>query len=175
MAPFDEMLRSGLSRPKRRRHRALDVDQGTSACGMFLGIGPESIHTEGLQHPCLCREGTVVQPRLMPLITPYFVLHERGIELLCDLTRRGVRVRVLTNSLASTDVAAVHAGYARYRPRLLACGVSLHEMQPWLWRAGADGDRAASRQGRDRLAAEPDARALLAHPARTGGCRAGDT
>jgi putative cardiolipin synthase len=70
------------------------------------------------------------------LITPYFVPHERGIELLCDLTRRGVPVRVLTNSLASTDVAAVHAGYARYRPRLLACGVSLHEMQPGSMGAG---------------------------------------
>lgn len=64
------------------------------------------------------------------LVSPYFVPHERGVGMLCQLTRRGVRVRVLTNSLASTDVAAVYAGYARYRPRLLACGVTLSELRP---------------------------------------------
>jgi len=36
-------------------------------------------------------------------------------------------VRILTNSLASTDVVPVHAGYARYRSALLAAGVELHE------------------------------------------------
>ena len=64
------------------------------------------------------------------LTSPYFVPSERGVAMLCGLTRRGVRVRVLTNSLASTDVAAVHAGYARYRPRLLACAVELNELKP---------------------------------------------
>ena len=51
----------------------------------------------------------------------------RGIEVMSDLRRRGVRVRVLTNSLASTDAPAVHAGYSRYRAALLAAGVELHE------------------------------------------------
>ena len=70
------------------------------------------------------------------LISPYFVPSERGMELLCSLAGRGVRVRVLTNSLASTDVPVVHAGYARYRPRLLACGVELHELKPSVTRSG---------------------------------------
>jgi putative cardiolipin synthase len=63
------------------------------------------------------------------LISPYFIPSERGMGVLCALTRREVRVSVLTNSLASTDVPVVHAGYARYRPRLLACGVELHELR----------------------------------------------
>jgi putative cardiolipin synthase len=90
--------------------------------------------TPDLERPVLSRLRQAVGAAKdeLVLITPYFVPHEGGIELLCDLIRRGVPVRVLTNSLASTDVAAVHAGYARYRPRLLACGVSLHEMQPGL-------------------------------------------
>jgi putative cardiolipin synthase len=70
------------------------------------------------------------------LISPYFVPNERGIDTLCSLAQRGVRVRVLTNSMASTDVPAVHAAYARYRPRLLACGVALHEFQPVVPRSG---------------------------------------
>ena len=64
------------------------------------------------------------------LISPYFIPSERGIGVLCTLARRGVRVAVLTNSLASTDAPVVHAGYARHRPRLLACGIELHELQP---------------------------------------------
>lgn len=64
------------------------------------------------------------------LVSPYLVPGARGVALLCALTQRGVRVRILTNSLASTDVPLVHAGYARYRPQLLACGVELHELRP---------------------------------------------
>ena len=57
------------------------------------------------------------------LISPYFVPGEAGLEELIELRRRGVRVSVVTNSLAATDVVAVHGGYARYRERLLAEGV----------------------------------------------------
>ena len=43
---------------------------------------------------------------------------------------RGVEVRILTNSLASTDVGAVHAGYRRYRRTLVEGGVQVYEVQP---------------------------------------------
>jgi putative cardiolipin synthase len=71
------------------------------------------------------------------LVSPYFIPSERGVAVLCGLARRSVRVSVLTNSLASTDVPLVHSGYARYRPRLLACGVELHEYLPALRAAGS--------------------------------------
>ena len=64
------------------------------------------------------------------LISPYFIPNDTGIGVLSALARRGVRVRVLTNSLASTDVPVVHAGYARRRARLLAAGIELYEMRP---------------------------------------------
>jgi putative cardiolipin synthase len=64
------------------------------------------------------------------LISPYFIPSEQGIGVLNTLVRRGVRVRILTNSLASTDVPVVHAGYARVRERLLAAGVEIYEMRP---------------------------------------------
>lgn len=63
------------------------------------------------------------------IVTPYLIPGERGVASMCALQRRGVRVRVLTNSLATTDVPVVHAGYARDRPRLVACGVELHELR----------------------------------------------
>jgi putative cardiolipin synthase len=64
------------------------------------------------------------------LISPWIIPSEPGMGVLCTLVRRGVRVRVLINSLAAQDPLVVHAGYARYRPRLLACGVELHEHRP---------------------------------------------
>ena len=66
----------------------------------------------------------------LDLISPYFVPGEKGTELLVALARRGVQVRVLTNSLAATDEASVHSGYARYRKRLLQGGVELFEFRP---------------------------------------------
>lgn len=60
----------------------------------------------------------------------YFVPGERGVEVLTQVVARGVRVRVLTNSLAATDVVAVHSGYAPYREALLAGGVELYEYRP---------------------------------------------
>lgn len=75
------------------------------------------------------------------LESAYFVPERTGVANLCALAQRGVSVRVLTNSLASTDEAAVYAGYMRHRDDLLRCGVELHELRPdaafvrreWTW------------------------------------------
>lgn len=64
------------------------------------------------------------------LVSPYFVPGAGGTGALRELVRKGVRVAVLTNSLAATDVAAVHSGYSRYRTALLECGVELRELKP---------------------------------------------
>ena len=68
------------------------------------------------------------------IISPYFVPGREGVEMLLELRQRGVRVRVLTNSLASTDVSVVHAGYSRYRRFLLRGGVELYELDESLSR-----------------------------------------
>ncbi len=63
------------------------------------------------------------------IISPYFVPGPRMMAVYEQLRKRGVRVRVLTNSLASNDAPAAHAGYARYRERLLDLGIELYEMR----------------------------------------------
>ncbi len=62
------------------------------------------------------------------IISPYFVPGKRGADALCALSEKGVKVRILTNSLASNDVFAVHAGYSKYRKQLLKAGVVLYEL-----------------------------------------------
>ncbi|NRO97410.1 phospholipase D family protein [Paraburkholderia sp. NMBU_R16] len=64
------------------------------------------------------------------ILSPYFVPHDAGVKLLGSLTQRGVRVAVVTNSMASTDAVAVQAGYSPYRVPLLKNGVELYEFQP---------------------------------------------
>jgi phosphatidylserine/phosphatidylglycerophosphate/cardiolipin synthase-like enzyme len=63
------------------------------------------------------------------IVSAYVVPGPRIIAALCALRQRGVRVRMLTNSLASTDAPAAHIGYARHRPALVAMGVELYEMR----------------------------------------------
>ena len=64
------------------------------------------------------------------LISPYFVPQDSGVETFRELRERGVEVVILTNSLASTNHAVVHTGYAPARKPLLELGVRLHEMKP---------------------------------------------
>ena len=63
------------------------------------------------------------------VVSPYFVPGPEMMKQFADIRRRGVRVRVLTNSLASNDAVAAHAGYARYRKALIAMGVEMYEMR----------------------------------------------
>lgn len=64
------------------------------------------------------------------ITSPYFIPGEFGTSKLAAIAAKGVSVSILTNSLAATDVAAVHGGYARYRVPLLEAGIRLWELRP---------------------------------------------
>jgi cardiolipin synthase C len=68
--------------------------------------------------------------KTLDLVSPYFVPGAEGTAALAALASRGVKVRILTNSLAATDEKAVHAGYAKRRQDLLGAGVELYELKP---------------------------------------------
>ena len=66
--------------------------------------------------------------KTVDIVSPYFVPGDRAAVKMCEMAQNGVEVRILTNSLASNDVSAVHAGYSKYRRKLLRCGVRLFEL-----------------------------------------------
>jgi putative cardiolipin synthase len=66
------------------------------------------------------------------VISPYFVPGKDGVALFAKLVDQGVHIRILTNSLASTDSPLVHNGYSRYRVALLKLGIELSEVRPKL-------------------------------------------
>lgn len=63
------------------------------------------------------------------LISPYFVPGDDGTKYLGSLVQRGIDVKVLTNSLATTDEPIAQSGYEHYREDLLKAGVQLYELR----------------------------------------------
>ena len=92
-----------------------------------VGRAPED--TEGHLLPQFGRIGLSNESELL-IVSPYFIPGDAGVEWLRGQVRKGVRVTVLTNSLAASDVGAVHAGYKQYREALVDAGVQLHELKP---------------------------------------------
>ena len=62
-------------------------------------------------------------------ISPYYVPGQGGVQLVRDLVTKGVRVVILTNSLASNNHVPVHSAYSRYRRDVIRAGAELYEMR----------------------------------------------
>jgi len=75
--------------------------------------------------------GLWVDPtRRVLIVSPYFVPGAAGMAYFRYWRGQGIRIDVLTNAYAASDVPIVHAGYANYRIPLLEAGVNLYELKP---------------------------------------------
>lgn len=102
------------------------------APGRIVWDDPSSIATEGeagVMVEALFKKLESLQQELT-IESAYFVVAERGVEAIKKLRERGIKVRILTNSLASNDVIAAHAGHAEFREALLATGAQIYEIRP---------------------------------------------
>jgi putative cardiolipin synthase len=86
------------------------------------GDRPDDI-AEQLTEIALAAEKSVL------IVSPYLVLTPTLLEIGRTLSEKGVKVEVVTNSLASNDVVIAHAAYARYRQTVLDTGVDLYEFR----------------------------------------------
>ena len=102
------------------------------APGQIVWDDPAAVN-EGITHgtmiTALFKKVDTLQDEIL-IESAYFVMQELSIEKIKELKERGVRVRVMTNSLASNDVIAAHAGHAKRRKEILENGVELYEMRP---------------------------------------------
>ncbi len=62
--------------------------------------------------------------------SPYLVMPKGGEALFKRLIKRGVKVRISTNSLASTDNLMAFSGYHKQRASLLSAGIDVFEFRP---------------------------------------------
>jgi cardiolipin synthase C len=63
-------------------------------------------------------------------VSPYLIPQPEAITKFKKMTSRGIEIRLLTNSLASTDAMSVISAFSKYRPLLLEADVELHEYRP---------------------------------------------
>jgi putative cardiolipin synthase len=68
--------------------------------------------------------------RDMVLVSAYFIPTEHLMAAIERATRRGVRLRIFTNSLGANNHVSAHAAYAAHRPSLLAAGAEIYELRP---------------------------------------------
>lgn len=93
---------------------------------------PDKILSRAKSEALLSRQlGEIIgtPEKSLTLISPYFIPTKQGLDYFSALADDGVQVRILTNALEATDVAAVHSGYMDYREPLVAAGVELYEMR----------------------------------------------
>lgn len=114
-----------------------------------------ALHAESVVDGLLALIRSAKQDLLV--VSPYFVPGSEIMSAFRTARAQGVRIRILTNSLASNDAPLAHAGYARHRKELLELGVSLYEMRSEAatvrsaLRAGASGSSGSTGSSRAML------------------------
>jgi putative cardiolipin synthase len=108
-----------------------EIDSFVWAPGEIVWDDPAEIQQTGATtrlHEAFHWRAERVESELL-IESAYFIPRERGIAKMAELHDRGVRIRILTNSLVSNDVLAAHAGYADRRKQVLEAGAELYELR----------------------------------------------
>jgi putative cardiolipin synthase len=101
-------------------------------------IGTSRVHTDSpsraegvVNHTPEAFRQLLRSARREVIITNAYIIPDASfIDDLRALAERGVRVRILTNSLASHDVPAVNSHYQRWRRPIIETGTELYELRP---------------------------------------------
>jgi putative cardiolipin synthase len=129
-SPYERWL-STSDLPRALRSGTLSLHWGAARAGCDQPDKPANETSEDIFHTWLDAAGQPVPTRWeLVVVSPYFIPSLHARDHLEEMHSRGVRVAVLTNSLAATDSPAAHAGYARHRADILRRGVNLFELRP---------------------------------------------
>jgi cardiolipin synthase C len=133
-------VRRQLQASARLRHVAIepqDWQAEIEALGKHLCLGTSRVLTdapdlEAVSHhmPPAIRALMATSHTELLVVNAYLIPDPKAFDSLRSLTQRGVRVRVLTNSLASHDVPAVNSHYKPWRQPLIEAGIELYEIRP---------------------------------------------
>lgn len=111
-----------LARTKWMRAEAhAAADSPHKALGRVTAPPSESLAARFHEMTASARSDVVV-------ISPYFIPGEEGMARIREGRARGVRISVVTNSLADSDEPLVNINYNRYRVDMLMLGVNLYEV-----------------------------------------------
>ena len=133
-------VRATLASAPALRDIPLDPQDWTELLVAFetqMQPGTSRVHTDSpdpdtLQHhmPAAIRDLLGSAQEEVLITNAYIIPGAHALARTREQTRRGVRVRMLTNSLASHDVPAVNSHYKQWRRPILEAGVDLYETRP---------------------------------------------
>ena len=113
-----------------------DWRDGLSLLLPRMHIGASRVHTDTpddgvVSHhmPQAMRDFFASAQKEILITNAYVIPDENWLQQISAQVQDGVRVRMLTNSLASHDVPAVNSHYKAWRKRLLQAGLQLHELR----------------------------------------------
>ena len=109
-------------------HVAYDSPNKIENDDVAVDIG--MLATQGAQVRLLVAHAIQQSRREVLVVSPYLIPGPAGVAGVSRLVERGVKVTLLTSSLAATDEPMVHLGYRKYRVALLQAGVALYEWGP---------------------------------------------
>lgn len=89
----------------------------------FEGQGTSAIVEFNAEHIHSIENGFIAE-------SAYLIPSQDGLNAVRDMVDRGVRVRLLTNSLQSNNHISAHSGYMKYRKDILRAGAELYELRP---------------------------------------------
>jgi cardiolipin synthase C len=90
---------------------------------------PRSLDGGGLTTDSLIKLLSKARQRIL-IESPYLVMPEPGFDFFAELLAQGVKIAIVTNSLASTDNLQAYSGYLKQKQRLLEMGLEIHEFKP---------------------------------------------
>ncbi|HEY6511288.1 MAG TPA: phospholipase D family protein [Burkholderiaceae bacterium] len=137
-ASFDDWV-AGEPAPLLADELAMQLSTGPALALRFAPVSvfadePSKVAANAAAAPATAMGSTLAVMRSaqseVTIVSPYFVPGEGGLKLMRAAIDNGVRISVMTNSLASTDEPLAYGGYARYRASMLKLGVSLSELSP---------------------------------------------
>lgn len=147
-AYVQELLDSGLAKSIESGHMPGYTGKATVISDKADKI---TVQTEGDGYATIRLERLISAAKNeVVLVSPYFVPDDDGEAWLTAMAKRGIHVRILTNSFAANDVSAVHAGYAPHREALVAVGIELYELKPSAYAELAQRGKSAGSGSRSR-------------------------
>ena len=139
----DEIAYADLDQLKKsERLRTIPVERQNwddilNPLALRLHPGTSEVVYDELEEDAISQKMATIMPEFSKtaknelLITnAYLIPNEQMMDTARDLVQKGVKIRVLTNSLASQDVPAVNSHYGPWRKSILDVGIELYELRP---------------------------------------------
>ncbi|HET9206678.1 MAG TPA: phospholipase D family protein [Burkholderiaceae bacterium] len=122
--PTAEAIEQVLAEPRALQFAAVQVSADDPVKAAGAAAAPNGTALESTLLTLRSAEREVM------IVSPYFIPGKRGLELMQGAIDHGIKVSVMTNSLAATDEPLAYWAYVRYRSAMLKMGVDVSEVSP---------------------------------------------